>query len=131
MPPSNDDPLIMPVERLRECVAREVMRWHWENCTGWKTEDDQFACESFWPNSNPLHTQMVKDKMQSMGWQYFVAPFPSITEPPTNSAILLAPIWRYNVGFVNWGWMEVAIEAPSIEEVGIASCRSALLAERT
>jgi hypothetical protein len=128
----DDDPLTMPVERLRECVAVEVMGWRQVD-GGWCIDlgnGPTWIGTEFCPDTDPGQWHGVMDKIHGRGWQYFVAPFPSMTEPPTNSTILLAPIWRYKVGFVNWGGREVAIEAQSIEKAKEAACRAALLAVR-
>ena len=68
---TDDDPLTMPVERLRERVAIEVMGWQKDVDMGammWRTADRWImVCHHFCPDINPAHTQMVKDKMLSHG----------------------------------------------------------------
>jgi len=120
--PPDDDPLTMPVERLRECVAREVMGWHKElECTPtgasrcWESEGQIRGglCVVDWrPDTNPADWQMVKDKMRERGFRYGAG---------YNAG--LPPCWAYFS-------LTAHVILADAESEGVAGCRAAVMAVR-
>jgi len=128
-PEADDDPLTMPVEQLRKCVAIEVMEWrdegnayskhdHFYNHNLDLLEQWTTVCyKSEWrPDTNPADMQMVEDRMIEWGFRYGMGY--NKRQPPY------------------WAWFdtEERINKPlplvEAETKGIAICRAALLAVR-
>ena len=123
--PPDDDPLTMPVERLRECVAREVMGW--QLCTSvcgyWNSKTNRHIIDrdEFRPDTNPADWQMVKDKMREREWDYSIsyqADMPSRCSLPPCFVFFSRRVPTY---------LECKANAGS---EGVAVCRAALRAVR-
>jgi len=122
-----DDPLTMSIERLRECVAVEVMEWGQSPdrlAWMWRHGSEptrSIAKQVFHPDTNSAHWQMVKDKMRERGFALFLNPYSVLTLPPT---------LHYRVGYVRNDGVCIAEIDSLPEDEGEAICRAALLAVR-
>jgi len=114
--PPDDNPLTMPVERLRQEVAEKVMGWQEGPYADiWYPSDGTFGHYKVgWqPDINPVHTQKVKDKMRERGFRYGIG---YNKQPPKH-----------------WAWFDKHDSFSDVPLVnddleGIAVCRAALLA---